>query len=106
MDDITPLDRSPYWLLAWLASQFSPDYCFPRGSVSSVIQWFFGDFRFFFKFSFEMVLISDQQATKDSFSTVWTLELIKGLVLSFLLVASAISVAAFFSEPEVEVIFY
>ncbi len=60
----------------------------------------------FFMFSFETVLIRDQEATTDRYSTVWTLEIVKGLILSTILVASAKSVAAFFGEPEVEAILY
>jgi len=60
----------------------------------------------FLMFGFEAVLIRDQDATKEGYSTVWTLEVIKGLVLSIIIVASAKPVAAFFSEPDVEGILY
>ena len=60
----------------------------------------------FFMFSFETVLIRDQDATKDKYNTVWTFEVIKGLILSFLIVTTAKPVSAFFSEPALEVILY
>jgi O-antigen/teichoic acid export membrane protein len=60
----------------------------------------------FFTFGFETVLIREQDATEHSYNTAWTLNIIRGLVLSVLLVAGSKPVAAFFNEPEVEVILY
>ena len=60
----------------------------------------------FFLFSFETALIRDQKAEADSYNTAWTLELIKGVVLSALLALGAKPAAAFFGEPQVETILY
>jgi O-antigen/teichoic acid export membrane protein len=59
-----------------------------------------------FMFSFRTVLIRDQDTTKDRYHTVWTLEVLKGLVLSTVIIASAAMVAKFFNEPKVEEILY
>lgn len=60
----------------------------------------------FFMFGFDTVLIRDLDATPERYSTVWTLELIKGILLAAILVASAVPVAEFFGEPQVESIVY
>lgn len=60
----------------------------------------------FFMFSFQTVLIRDQEASDEQYSTVWTLEIIKGITLAILMVLSAKSVATFFDEPDVKTILY
>ena len=58
------------------------------------------------RFSFQTVLIRDQDAPKEMYDTVWTFEVIKGLAISTILVVGAKPVAAFFNEPQVEGILY
>ncbi len=60
----------------------------------------------FFQFSFETILIRDQDETKSKYHTVWTLEILKGLILALLIVISAKYVAGFFREPDLDVILY
>ena len=60
----------------------------------------------FFMFSFETALIRDQEAGADSYNTAWTLELIKGFVLSGIVVLGAKPASIFFNEPQVEIILY
>ena len=60
----------------------------------------------FFLFSFETVLIRDKEYSHSRYSTVWTLEIIKGLFIGAILVIGAESVAVFFSEPQVKGILY
>lgn len=60
----------------------------------------------FFLFGLETALIRDQEATRESYNTAWTLQILKGLVLSVLLVASARAVATFFEEPSIVAILY
>jgi O-antigen/teichoic acid export membrane protein len=67
---------------------------------------FLGILNEFSMFSFRTVLIRDQDTTKDRYHTVWTLEVLKGLALSTVIVASAAVVAKFFNEPKVEAILY
>ncbi len=58
----------------------------------------------FFQFSFKIVLITDQDATRESYDTAWTLELIKGVVLTALLFLAARRIAVFFGEADVELV--
>ena len=67
---------------------------------------FIGILQLFFMFGFETVLIRDQDAGPDSYNTAWTLEILKGLTLATLMVVGAAPIAAFFSEPSVEVVIY
>jgi len=60
----------------------------------------------FFQFSFETVLIRDQDETKSKYHTVWTLEIIKGIVLSILIASTAEYVESFFNEPGLHVVLY
>jgi O-antigen/teichoic acid export membrane protein len=52
------------------------------------------------------VLIRDQDATEHSYNTAWTLNIVKGFILSILLAIGSKRAAVFFNEPEVEVILY
>jgi O-antigen/teichoic acid export membrane protein len=58
------------------------------------------------QFDFKTVLVRDLQATDEKYDTVWTLEIIKGLILAAVLVAAAIPAAAYFNEPKVETVLY
>ncbi len=60
----------------------------------------------FFAFNFETFLIRDRDTSKESYSTAWTLNVLKGFILSSIIVVSAKPVAAFFGEPKVEGILY
>ena len=60
----------------------------------------------FFQFSFETILIRDQDQTKSKYHTVWTLEILKGVLLALLIVLGADLVAGFFREPDLSVILY
>lgn len=65
---------------------------------------FFAILEIFFQFSFETVLIRDQDAGREAYDTAWTLDLIKGAVLGLLMVVGAAPIAEFFNEPEVETV--
>ena len=67
---------------------------------------FVGILEIFFQFSFEPVLIRDQESSRESYDTAWTLALIKGVVLALLLLIGAKPISVFFNEPEVETILY
>jgi O-antigen/teichoic acid export membrane protein len=58
------------------------------------------------KFNFQTVLIRDQGVSRESYDTVWTLEIVKGIVLSLILIVFAKPAAIFFGEPEVQNILY
>jgi O-antigen/teichoic acid export membrane protein len=60
----------------------------------------------FFQFSFETILIRDEDETKSKYHTVWTLEILKGLILALLIVFGAKYIAGFFREPDLDVILY
>jgi O-antigen/teichoic acid export membrane protein len=65
---------------------------------------FIGILEVFFQFSFQTVLIRDQDAPRESYDTAWTLDLIKGVSLAALLLLAAPNIAAFFGEADVEAI--
>lgn len=50
-------------------------------------------------FGFDLALIREQKAERSHYDTVWTLTLIRGIVIALILVASADFAAAFFEEP-------
>ena len=50
------------------------------------------------QFSFDVVLIHNQNAGRCHYDTVWTLSIIRNAVLAGILVMSATTVAAFFEE--------
>jgi O-antigen/teichoic acid export membrane protein len=52
------------------------------------------------QFGFEMVLISNQEADRGHFDTVWTLNLLFSLAVSVLIVLAAGPAAAFYEEPK------
>ena len=57
-------------------------------------------------FNFQLVLIRDQDAPEERYSTAWTLEIIKGIILAAIMIAGAGAAADFFGEPKVEGILY
>jgi O-antigen/teichoic acid export membrane protein len=67
---------------------------------------FYGVLESLFQFSFETVLIRDQDSGRSSYNTAWTLNVIKGAVMAVLVIAGAKPIAAFFSEPQLETILY
>ena len=67
---------------------------------------FYGILEAFFQFSFETVLIRDQERSRESYNTAWTLNIIKGATVAALLVLGAKPIAVLFNEPQVEAILY
>lgn len=57
-------------------------------------------------FNFDIVLIQNQQATKDHYNTVWSLNVIAAIFIAALMVASAPVVVSFYSDPRLESIMY
>lgn len=60
----------------------------------------------FAEFSFDVVLIQNQQADRRHYDTVWTLSIIRNTIMTLVLVAGAAPMAAFFDEPGLEAIVY
>lgn len=58
------------------------------------------------EFSFELALIKDQKAKKADYDTVWTLSIIRGLVIAGILLLGAGEFAAFMNDARLEEIFY
>lgn len=58
------------------------------------------------EFSFDVALIQNQVAGRREYDTVWTMTIIRGMVLALLLLALAGPAAVFFREPRLEAIFH
>jgi O-antigen/teichoic acid export membrane protein len=58
------------------------------------------------EFNFSTMLLVEREAGRDYYDTVWTLALIRGVVIAALLCILAAPAAAFFEEPRVESIIY
>ena len=57
-------------------------------------------------FSFDLALIQNQHAERRHYDTVWTFNVLFGLLNATLMIVLAVPAAAFFSEPRVEWIMY
>lgn len=57
-------------------------------------------------FSFDLALIQNQHAERRHYDTVWTFNVLFGLLNAMLMIVLAVPAAAFFSEPRVEWIMY
>ncbi|MEO1574516.1 MAG: oligosaccharide flippase family protein, partial [Pseudomonadota bacterium] len=57
-------------------------------------------------FGFQIALIQDQDAGRDEYNTVWTMEVTMALVTALILVLIARPAAAFYEDPRLEVLFY
>jgi len=58
------------------------------------------------QFGLDNAIISNQHATRDHYDTVWTLHILRGLVVALVMAALAGPAAAFFREPQLEPIIY
>jgi len=58
------------------------------------------------EFSFNVALIQNQAAGRHEYDTVWTMTILRGMVLALLMLALAGPAAAFFKEPRLEAIFH
>jgi lipopolysaccharide exporter len=65
-----------------------------------------GALQLLFAFNFDVHLIQKPDAGRDQFDTVWTFNLIFGLVCALLLSALAHVVAVFYHEPRLEAVVY
>lgn len=54
----------------------------------------------------ESALITNQKATKDHYSTAWTIHIIRGMLIAIILVAIAKPASAYMNEAQLEEIFY
>lgn len=54
------------------------------------------------QFGFDLALIRDQQADRETYDTVWTLNVLRGLIMAGLLAGSSWAVAGFFAEPRLQ----
>ncbi len=54
----------------------------------------------------EVVLITDQKAGKDHYSTAWTLQIIRGFILAIILALLAYPASIFMNDPRLELIIY
>jgi O-antigen/teichoic acid export membrane protein len=57
-------------------------------------------------FSFDQALIRDQEAGRSHYDTVWTLTILRGVVIAILIVVGTHPAAAFFEEPRLVAIMY
>lgn len=58
------------------------------------------------EFSFDVVLIQNQHATREHYDTAWTLSVCRNLLLAVCLVATAKWIAIFFGDPRLEGVIY
>lgn len=58
------------------------------------------------EFSFDVVLIQNQRATRQHYDTAWTLSICRNAILAVALAASARLVASLFGDPRLEMIVY
>jgi lipopolysaccharide exporter len=58
------------------------------------------------EFSFDVVLIQNQKATRDHYDTAWTLSVCRNSLLSVLLIAGATPIAFMLSDARIEAIVY
>jgi O-antigen/teichoic acid export membrane protein len=58
------------------------------------------------EFNFNTMLLVQREAGRDYYDTVWTLSLIRGVVVASVLCLLAAPTAAFFDEPRIEAIIY
>ncbi len=58
------------------------------------------------EFSFDVVLIQNQNADRRHYDTAWTLSIIRNAVMALTLAVFAAPISAFFEEPRLEVITY
>jgi lipopolysaccharide exporter len=65
-----------------------------------------GAMEIFGEFSFDVALIRDGRAVREHYDTVWTLSLIRGIVVGGVLIALAWPAATFFGDPRIELIVY
>lgn len=54
----------------------------------------------------EVVLITNQKANKDHYSTAWTLQIIRGFILAAILAALAYPASIYMNDPRLELIIY
>ena len=58
------------------------------------------------EFGFDLALIKDQKAQRHHYDTVWTLTIVRNIVIAALLCILALPVANFFEEPRLDNIIY
>lgn len=58
------------------------------------------------EFNFNLILLVERDAGKDYYDTVWTLSVIRGVVMAVVLLLLAAPMARFFEEPRVQTIMY
>ena len=60
----------------------------------------------FGQFSFDVVLIQNQKSDRQHYDTVWTLTIIRQILIALLLVLTAKQIAQYFGEPRLEIVIY
>lgn len=63
-------------------------------------------FEFMSKLSLDLALISKQEVDRDYYDTAFTLQFLRGLIITVLVVGAAGPAAIFFEEPRLENVFY